>query len=49
MKVCPRALDESVAPGTIGHTDGWAGHVNLSSMGYLHAVSPLHDSGETAS
>lgn len=40
---------DSVEPGTIVHTDGWDGYVNLSSMGYLHAVSKLHRSRETAS
>jgi transposase-like protein len=40
---------ESVVPGTIVHTDGWDGYVNLISMGYLHAVSLLHGSRETAS
>ena len=40
---------ESVAPGTVVHTDGWDGYVKLSSLGYLHAVSLLHHSRQTAS
>ena len=40
---------ESVEPGTLVHTDGWDGYVNLSSMGYLHAVSLLHHGRQTAS
>jgi transposase-like protein len=40
---------ESVAPGTVVHTDGWDGYVRLSSLGYLHAVSLLHHSRQTAS
>lgn len=40
---------ESVEPGTVVHTDGWDGYVNLAQMGYLHAVSRLHHGRETAS
>jgi transposase-like protein len=40
---------ESVEPGTVVHTDGWDGYVNLSSLGYLHAVSLLHHGRQTAS
>ena len=40
---------DSVEPGTVVHTDGWDGYVNLPALGYLHAVSPLHHSRETAS
>jgi transposase-like protein len=39
----------SVEPGSVVHTDGWDGYVNLPTLGYLHAVSPLHHSRETAS
>lgn len=40
---------ESVAPGSVVHTDAWAGYTRVGAAGYTHEVSNIKRSGTTAS
>ena len=40
---------ESVAPGSVVHTDGWAGYLPLEKNGYEHEVTILREKKKTAS
>jgi transposase-like protein len=40
---------ESVAPGAVVHTDGWAGYLPLENNGYEHEVTILRRKKKTAS
>lgn len=42
-------LLESVAPGSVIHTDGWQGYKKVSSLGYEHEVTVLKGKKEEAS
>jgi transposase-like protein len=44
-----RFLQESVAPGSVVHTDGWKGYAKVSALGYEHEVTVLKGKTETAS
>jgi transposase-like protein len=44
-----RFVTASVEPGSMVHTDGWSGYNGLPALGYLHAVTKLAGSRETAS
>jgi len=44
-----RFLQESVAPGSVVHTDGWKGYRKVSSLGYEHEVTVLKGRKEQAS
>lgn len=34
-------IQESIAPGSVVHTDGWMGYVGLEKLGYRHKVTIL--------
>ena len=40
---------DSVAPGSVIHTDGWLGYVPLEKAGYEHEVTFLRDKKKTPS
>jgi transposase-like protein len=40
---------DSVAPGSIVHTDGWLGYLPLKSNGFPHQITYLKDNKKTAS
>ena len=40
---------ESVASGSVVHTDAWAGYTGVGAAGYTHEVSNIKRSGTTAS
>jgi len=42
-------LVESVAPGSVVHTDGWRGYNGTAGKGYLHEVTVVRKSQQTAS
>lgn len=42
-------LLESVAPGSVVHTDGWSGYHGLTAKGYIHEVTIVKRSKQTAS
>lgn len=42
-------IQASVAPGSIVHTDGWAGYTDLAGKGYIHEVTILKRREESAS
>lgn len=44
-----RFLQESVAPGSVVHTDGWRGYRKVISLGYQHEVTVLRNRKEEAS
>ena len=44
-----RFLQESVAPGSVVHTDGWKGYAKVSALGFEHEVTVLKGKTETAS
>lgn len=44
-----RFVQDSIAPGSVVHTDGWRGYSGLDSKGYLHEVTVLRGKKETAS
>ncbi len=44
-----RFLQESVAPGSTVHTDGWKGYRRVGSFGYEHEVTVLKGKKESAS
>jgi transposase-like protein len=41
-------VQESVQPGSVVHTDGWAGYGDLEAKGYSHKVTNLKRSGKLA-
>ena len=40
---------ESIAPGSVVHTDGWHGYSPLGTKGYVHEVTKLHGQKKAAS
>ena len=44
-----RFIRESVAPGSVVHTDGWQGYRKVGSLGYAHEVTVLTGRKEKAS
>lgn len=42
-------LLESIAPGSVVHTDGWRGYRRVTSCGFVHEVTVLKSKGEKAS
>ena len=42
-------LLESVVPGSVVHTDGWRGYNGTTAKGYLHEVTIIEKSKQTAS
>ena len=42
-------LPESVAPGSVVHTDGWRGYNGTTANGYVHEVTIIRRSKQTAS
>src|ERR1700679_3430799 len=44
-----RFLQESVAHGSVVHTDGWKGYRKVDSIGYEHEVTVLKGKSESAS
>jgi transposase-like protein len=42
-------LLESVAPGSVVHTDGWSGYTGITAKGYVHEVTIVKRSKQTAS
>jgi transposase-like protein len=41
-------VQQSVAPGSTVHTDGWRAYARLEDVGYRHEFSCLHDQGPEA-
>jgi len=41
-------VEQSVAPGSVIHTDGWPGYSNIETKGYTHKVTVLSQSDEPA-
>ena len=41
-------ISTSIAPGSLVHTDGWAGYAGLEGRGYVHKISVVKDSGNAA-
>lgn len=44
-----RFIQESVAPGSVVHTDGWRGYKKVGKLGYIHEVTVLSGHKEKAS
>ena len=42
-------IQESIAPGSIVHTDGWRGYSGLAAKGYVHQVTILKGKKQSAS
>ena len=42
-------IQESVAPGSVVHTDGWKGYAKVGALGYEHKVTVLKGKTESAS
>jgi transposase-like protein len=42
-------IQESIAPGSVIHTDGWKGYNSVGSLGYTHEVTVLKGKKEAAS